>query len=122
MNPEPQPAHTPQPGALERMLAVVFPAEGLREAARTQLFRYGHELRDRDPGRVRLAILKLSDGDLLKLDKMVDLACQDYRDVLAMAEYPAYMKLEPGIDPNSPAAQAAIKSDRDQYEAWLSHP
>ncbi|MCP3976005.1 MAG: hypothetical protein GY720_16110 [bacterium] len=129
MNSKPQPRDEPYDGVaeerrgvpddLERMLAVVFPAEGLREAARIQLFRYGRESYEREPVRVHLAIVKLSNGDLLKLDNMVDLACQDYRDVLALAEYPAYMQLEPGIDPNSPAARAAIESDRDQYEAWL---
>ncbi len=119
MDLESQPARTPRPDDRERMLAVVFPAGGLCEAARTQLFRYGRESHEREAARVHLAILKLSNGDLLKLDKMVDLACRDYRDVLAMAESPAYMKLEPGIDPNSPAAQAAIKSDRLQYETWL---
>lgn len=97
----------------------MFPAEGLRNVARSALFRYGRELRHTEMARVRLAILKLAGPDITAIDKQVDVAIIDYRDVLASAEYPAYALLKPGIDPTTPEAQQAIESDRRQYLEWL---
>ena len=48
---------------------------------------YGSEERDKEPHRVRLAILKISQGDMDQLLEAVDLAKTDYRDVLVGAEY-----------------------------------
>ncbi len=68
---------------------------------------------------MRLAILKLADSDLMEIDKRVDAANVDYRDILAAAESPAYLLLPPGIDPESADAQRAIQSDKQQYLDWL---
>ena len=38
--------------------------------------------------RVRLAVLKLANGDIKKLSEAKELTFQDYRDVLSEAEYP----------------------------------
>ena len=113
------PAHEPQPADLERKLADAFPNEGLREAARAQLLRYGREGWHHEPGRVRLAILKLAGSDLVALGRFVESAGVDYRDILSMAEYPAYSKLPPGIDPMSAPAQEAMRADERQYLEWL---
>lgn len=115
-----QTPYKPQAGDLERKLRSQFPNDGLREAARSQLLRYGHQAWHREVDRVRMAILKLAGSDLLAIDKWVDQAGVDFRDVLAAAESPAYMALKPGIDPSSPAAQAAIASDRKQYTDWIA--
>ncbi len=114
-----QPTYQPQPGDFERKLADVFPNEGLREAARAQLLRYGREGWHHEPARVRLAILKLGGGDLVAIDRYVESAGVDYRDILAQAEYPAYSKLPAGIDPTSPPAQEAIRADKAQYLEWI---
>lgn len=49
---------------------------------------YGKEDYEREKKRVQLAILKLCEGDLEKLKKMVEWAKVDYRDVFCPAEYP----------------------------------
>jgi len=69
--------------------------------------------------RVRLAILKLADGDLEALSKHTAVAIQDFRDVLAWAEYPKWSK-EIGFDkvPRR-VEQKAIKADWQQYCEWL---
>lgn len=43
--------------------------------------------------RVKLAILKLSKGDLLKVSEYVDTAIKDYRDVLFWAEYSSFIEI-----------------------------
>lgn len=48
---------------------------------------YGTESFEREPERVRLAILKLSEGDPDRLCHFVDSAKADYRDVLYWTEH-----------------------------------
>lgn len=120
MNIEHELRYSPEPGELERKLAEAFPSEDLRDAARARLMRYGRQDWHREPERVRLAILKLAGSDLVAIDRRVAAAGVDYRDILAEAEYPAYSKLPPGIDSSSPAAQAAIRSDKQQFMDWIN--
>ncbi len=69
--------------------------------------------------RVRLAILKLANGDLEELSKQTETAIQDFRDVLSLAEYPRYMA-EIGFDRvPSKNERAAIDDDWKQYCEWL---
>jgi hypothetical protein len=42
----------------------------------------------KEPERVRRAVLTLADGDIGRLRHFIDVAQQDYRDVLYWAEYP----------------------------------
>jgi hypothetical protein len=120
MDPEPQSPYSPSSIDLERKLAEAFPNDAIREAARTRLLRYGREDWHREPDRVRLAILKLGGSDLAAIDRQVEAAGVDYRDILAQAEYPAYSRLPPGIDPAGSKARAAISSDRRQYLDWMA--
>ena len=48
---------------------------------------YGIENYEYEHERVRLSILKLSGGDANKLLQYIQLAKEDYRDVLSLAEY-----------------------------------
>lgn len=48
---------------------------------------YGKEEYEREPERVQMAILKLSDGNIEKLLEHAQMAKLDYRDVLSKAEY-----------------------------------
>lgn len=68
--------------------------------------------------RVHLAMLKLSGGTIERLQRWLLNANQDWRDVLAAAEYPSQLefdswKLPPG------EMQALVEKDRQQYLAWL---
>ena len=83
---------------------------------------YGAADWQRERDRVQLAILKLAAGNLDALKHYVEMACGDYRDVLAYAEYPGYFKL--GL--STPAASAErdriFEADWDQYSEWLARP
>lgn len=67
----------------------------------------------------RLAILKISQNNLESLRKNTRYAKQDYRDVLAWAEYRKQSKNWP--KPNSPKKQKLIKKDKQQYKEWLNN-
>ena len=67
-----------------------------------------------DPLRVRMACLKLGNGDLSRLAGAVATAQRDWRDALAFAEYSSYM------DASGPEAQKrAIEQDWRELQAWL---
>ena len=84
-----------------------------RDAASEILGRYGTEKWEMEIARVRLAALKLASGDLEALRKAIAMAKTDYRDALAQAEYPRYMReARPG--------EAAISADWEQYAEWFS--
>ena len=71
--------------------------------------------------RVQLAALKLAQGDLRQLPFHINDAQRDYRDVMAAAEYPAYMTV-PVLRISSLSRKEKlriIQSDWDQYERWL---
>jgi hypothetical protein len=55
---------------------------------------YGVESYERERERVRLAILKLSEGNEEKLREFFAVAKRDYRDVLFWAEYPEEARLD----------------------------
>jgi hypothetical protein len=114
-----QPSYQPDPHEVGEKLASLFPSGTDRERARGDLAEYGGDELHRDVDRVRLAILRLSEGDPDRVSELVALALTDYRDVLAAAEYPNYSQLEPGIDPNAPEAQEAIRADWEQYNDWV---
>ncbi len=71
--------------------------------------------------RVKLAILKLCDGEVDKLLHYIEVARFDYRDVLAWAEYPEQMG-SGKTRYNSPLDEyeAMLERDRHQYEAWIA--
>lgn len=79
---------------------------------------YGTEKYEKEPDRVRLAILKLSGSDLEQIKRTTNIAKQDYRDVLAWAEYPRQSKIIQRL-PEGPEKQKIVKADRAEYEEWL---
>lgn len=82
---------------------------------------YGVEQWERGAARVHLAVLKLAGGNLGSLRSHVRTAKQDFRDVLARAEYREYHKT--GMfrvkDLSDDERRRIIESDWKQYEAWL---
>jgi hypothetical protein len=63
-------------------------AEVDRERVRALLAEYGVAAHEREVPRVRLAVLRLSAGQLEHVRELVGLAKRDYRDVLMWAEFP----------------------------------
>ncbi len=107
-----------------RKLASIWPDPALRERAEGELRRYGTEAHESEVDRVRLAILKLCNGQFQRLVEMVAAAKSDYRDVLMWAEYPAEGQALWALRPNlTTAEQERLEQlrvqDRRQYREWL---
>lgn len=108
-----QPVATYTERDFERVLMRDYPVE-LHAEVRAILDVYGKEKGQQGQLRVRMACLKLAVSNLADLRKYVLNACIDYRDVLAWAEYPAYMRA------HGPAEQKkAIEQDWEQLQKWL---
>ncbi|MEM9914216.1 MAG: hypothetical protein AAF911_04575 [Planctomycetota bacterium] len=103
---------------LQRVLMAMYPDAQKREHVESQLQRYGTEIYQREPARVRL----VSDQpyDEKQLEGLIDLACDDYRDLLVEAQYPLsatkydLRKTDPDQYRNLQA-----KEKRD-YDDWLN--
>lgn len=93
--------------------------ESARAVVFSKLDAYGSEARHREATRVRLAALKLANGDIDRLDTLLEEANKDYRDVLASAEYPGYMDCYHQQQTDA-EKQAIIDSDWSQYQNWLN--
>lgn len=113
-NPVAQPIPTFTEANLERVLAREYPPEH-RAHLKAVLARYGSESWQREALRVRMACLKCAGSDARQLERYIAVACNDYRDVLAHAAYPAYMKA--GSDEEK---AAAMRSDWAQLQEWLA--
>ena len=87
-------------------------------AAMALLERYGGESWHREIERVRLAVLKLANGDLQRLAVQVDEAGKDYRDILGPAEFPGYMEHHDAALDDA-EKQRIIDADWHQYQQWL---
>jgi hypothetical protein len=82
---------------------------------------YAHGKWSREYPRVQLAALKLAKGNLDALRTAISTAKQDYRDVLAPAEYPEYMKAGMFRVRDLPAQEQRriVEGDWKQYQDWL---
>jgi len=68
--------------------------------------------------RISAAILKLSNGDLDKINYYIDLCNQDFRDVVAPAEYPRYSTVAFNETPRWKKRQYYFADWKD-YSNWL---
>jgi hypothetical protein len=96
----------------------VFPKEDTAKIM-SILDQYGTDSYERERERVQIAILKSSKGEMKDLEEGVKAAKQDYRDVLAWAEYPLEMKTEAGTL-DAQKAKEVREKDRKQYLEWLN--
>ena len=78
---------------------------------------------DSKAARVHLAILKLSQGNLDKVREYVEVAKQDWRDVICAAEYPRYwaMGMHAASQIGSNEREQLQGEDFRDYQAWLAH-
>ena len=114
-----QPTPDVTDGDVERVVAREYPADQ-RSRAWTVLREYGSEEWHPEVDRVRLGALKLAAGNLEHLRLHIDVAKIDYRDVIAAAEYPGYMKrIPPSEDVPAHERAKVIRDDWQQYEQWL---
>ena len=109
-----------QADILEQVLSNLFPNQLERKRVEKVLERYGTESYHRESSRVGLAILKLAGADLERIKYYIDQADIDYRDVLAMAEYPGQTRQPYSFKKEDPERYAQIiEEDRKQYEEWI---
>ena len=78
-----------------------------------------YQFEGRSPSRVQLAVLKLADGDAATLKREIEVAKNDFRDVIAPAEYPKYSRYVRTRDFPDAEKRALIDDDWKQYEGWL---
>jgi hypothetical protein len=114
-----QPTPTVTRADVERVVRRDFPPDQF-DSVMSVLAEYGTQTWHRELHRVHLAVLKLAAGSLDGLRREIETAKSDYRDALANAEYPAYMKKSFRIS-KLPAEerQRIIDEDWRQYETWL---
>ena len=82
---------------------------------------YGSEPWEREAMRVMAAVLKLAEGDSRQVEQFLNSARADYRDVLAWAEYPEYMRRKPWTL-SAAEGEAIVEQDWQQYESWFTKP
>jgi len=114
----------PIPDVKEKDVERIVRREFAREQCDTVmgvLREYSQGRLPKECSRVRLAALNLAQGDLERLRFHIGHARQDYRDVLAAAEYPEYMRAVAfRVSKLSRKEQLRIvNSDWDQYAKWL---
>ena len=113
-----QPAPKVTEADVDRIVRRDFPPDEVAGVL-AALAAYGKQKWHNEVARVRVAILKLAAGHRDKLPGIIRTADTDYRDVLSMAEYPAYFT---GVSPSETdeAKQTpAINADWTQYRRWF---
>jgi len=103
---------------LTRKILELFPDPDARAIVYEELARYGLEQHEREPERVRVAILKVAGGSLDEIREWVSIAKNDYRDVLASAEYPNQLVARTWGMTAERQRQIKLKDAR-QYEEWI---
>lgn len=100
-----------------RIIKRDFPNDDVNDIL-TILNLYGGEEFENEPYRVQAAAMKVSGGDRKKLEKAIDDAKCDYRDVLMDAEYPlCKKKMFKNLEKKE--EKIVYKSDWEQYQAWF---
>lgn len=74
---------------------------------------------ERGKNRVYASILKLSNGNIKLIREYVEKANIDYRDVIALSEYPNYSEYAFEDELPVQKKKQLIDDDWKQYEAWL---
>lgn len=68
--------------------------------------------------RISAAVLKLANGDLNKIDSLVDIAINDFRDILSKAEYPRNSRH--GFDSiDKRTSKSEYLADWKDYSSWI---
>ena len=103
-------------GVLERL----FPHSSDRANAKDILARYGKTPLEPEVERVCLAILKLADGDITRLESAVIAAKEDYEDTIWWAEQPKRTQFRIANRKLTGREETEVEAqDRKQYEDWL---
>jgi hypothetical protein len=113
-----QPTPTVDRISVERIVRRDFPSEDFATVM-ALLDEYGTKSYETEKDRVQLAVLKNAAGSVDELLIQIQTAKMDYRDVLAWAEYPSYLKMQIG-EKDEAKIQKAYREDYQQYSDWLN--
>ncbi len=70
--------------------------------------------------RIRLAVLKLANGNREEIRRYIQVALTDFRDVLTLAEHPNYSQdVIPGVRLPQKRLEQICEQDWQQYQDWL---
>ncbi len=104
---------------LTRIMEKLFPEAEVREEVYSILNSYGGASWQPESARVKLAILKLSNGNPDQIRYFTVQACRDYRDILASAETPKQLA-NPFIRKNDPEGYSQLgEEDKKEYQDWI---
>ena len=104
---------------LPRVLEAMYPEASVRRKIIGQLSDYGKESYHREIPRVQLGILKLAWSQPSRLDAFIELACQDYRDLLCAAEFPLSSRDYRLKDQDPVKYKEYQLEEAARYDAWL---
>ncbi len=100
---------------VERIVRRDFPTA---EFANVMAILSGYVARLNDnPATVRLAALRLANGNIPRLQALIESAKADYRDVVMPAVCPSYSQI--GANLSGRKRRRIFESERQQYEDWL---
>ena len=102
---------------LKRIINREFPSIHTSEIERI-LNLYNSEIEE-GRNRVQASVLKLSNGDISLLKDFIEQANNDFRNIIAMAEYPNYSKILFSKNFTNDEKQTIIDEDWIQYKSWL---
>jgi hypothetical protein len=114
-----QPIPQVTPDDVERIVRRDFSADDY-SAVTAMLNEYGTEKWHQESTRARLAALKLANGSVRRLRVSIDSAKRDYRNALAVAEYPTYFNVGSRVrELPIKERNRIVDEDWRQYEKWL---
>jgi predicted RNA-binding protein len=102
---------------IERIIKRDFPRFEIIKIAEILKMYKSESIKGRN--RIYASILKLSNGNIEMIKKYVEKANTDYRDVIALSEYPNYSE-HAFEDLSVKRKEQLIMEDWTQYEAWLN--
>lgn len=112
-----QPAAKVNQKTLERIIKRDF--DGKEIEVKRKLLKIESETPN-EKNRITAAILKLANQNINKIDELIKISNNDYRDVLMRAEYPKCADAEDSIFDNSKMMKGIYLEDWKNYSDWLS--
>ncbi len=104
---------------VERIILRDFSAAQCTEI-KSILSSYGIESWEQGSSRVHLAILKLANGKMEEVKRWTQCAKEDFRDAIAYAESPNYMRKTTRKKISAEEGEKILNEDWLQYETWLN--
>ena len=75
---------------------------------------------EKGKNRVYASVLKLANGDIDMLKQYIHRACEDFRDIIALSEYPNYSEFIFDDSLSKKEKKRLILKDWEQYKLWFN--